>query len=57
MSLLIANLNCLTNQLLVDFAHSAEPLLPVHNMSPLKKKKKNRERRKRKKEGKNVIHA
>lgn len=39
MALWIAYLNCLTNQLLVDFAHSAGPLLSVNNMSPSKKKR------------------
>lgn len=39
MALWIAYLNCLTNQLLVDFAHSAGPLLPVNNMSSKKKER------------------
>lgn len=43
MALWIAYLNCLTNQLLVDFAHSAGPLLSVNNMSPSKKKERARE--------------
>lgn len=38
-ALWIAYLNCLTNQLLVDFAHSAGPLLLVNNTSAWKGKK------------------
>lgn len=34
MAVWIAYLNCLTNQLLVDFAHSAGLLMQVNNMGP-----------------------
>lgn len=46
-ALRIAYLNCLTNQLLVDFAHSAGPLLPINSTGPSKQEGERKEGRRK----------